>query len=50
MDCRHKGEPCGFTNNVGNGRLPMYRCRLHPSIKFYDGTIACEHYEKGRPS
>lgn len=47
INCKHKGEACGLTNNMGKGigRIPMYRCRKHPSILFYDGVYACEDYE-----
>lgn len=47
MHCRHVGDPCGWTNNTGHGRMTMYRCRLHPSITLYKETYACEDYERG---
>lgn len=48
ITCVHKGSPCGYTNNLGNGRMVMYRCRLHPSEKFYQNTIACQDYKQAR--
>lgn len=52
INCQHKGEVCGQTNYMGKGigRKPMYRCRKHPTIQFYDGTYACEDYEQGMNS
>lgn len=46
-ECRHVGKPCGYTNNTGHGRMVMYECSLHPSIKLYKETYACEDYERG---
>lgn len=49
VNCKHAGEPCGTTNNLGTGigRVRMYRCRKHPGIQFYFRTYACVDYEYG---
>jgi len=48
INCKHKGDPCGLTNNLGNGRgrVQMFQCKKHPTIKFYCDTLACETYEE----
>lgn len=47
VTCEHKGAQCGLTNNLGKGRgrLPMYECSLHPTVRFYEDTYACEDYQ-----
>ena len=50
LSCKHVGEVCGFTNNIGKGkgRAKMYRCNLHPnSPPVYFKTYACTDYEYG---
>ena len=49
MTCAAGGDPCGTTTYLaGRGRLTMYRCRKHPTIKFWHDTLACEDYERRR--
>lgn len=45
INCRFLGEPCGYTNNTGDGRKVMYSCP-HSSVKIYDKTLACELYRR----
>lgn len=49
MTCRHVGDPCGLTNNLGKGigRMTMYACKLHPTVRLYYRSYACEDYEQG---
>ena len=49
VNCEHAGDPCGMTNNLGAsiGRVRMYQCSLHPSIRFYFRTYACVDYKYG---
>lgn len=44
INCKVGGDPCGYTTGTGKNRKVMYRCRKFPSVTFYDGTWACEHY------
>lgn len=45
INCSAGGDVCGQTNYIPNvGRLNMYRCRKHPSVKFYRETYACEDF------
>lgn len=45
INCKFLGEPCGYTNNTGDGRKVMYSCP-HSSVKIYDKTLACELYRR----
>lgn len=45
VNCRFLGDPCGYTNNVGDGRKVMYSCPKS-SVRIYDKTLACELYER----
>lgn len=45
MNCEVGGDVCGQTNYLPKeGRLNMYRCRKHPTIKFWRDTLACEDF------
>lgn len=45
ITCDAGGDVCGQTNYIpGTGRLNMYRCRRHPTVRFYRDTLACEDY------
>lgn len=45
VNCDAGGQPCGQTNNIpGEGRLTMYRCNRHPTVRFYRHTLACEDF------
>lgn len=48
INCIHAGDPCGLTNNLGKGigRVKMYQCKIHPTVKFYFKTYACEDYKQ----
>jgi hypothetical protein len=48
MTCRHAGPAVGQTNYLGSGvgRLTMYQCSLHPTIRFWRETYACEDWER----
>lgn len=48
INCKHKGEVVGFTNNAGKGigRIQIYRCKKHPNIEFHEREYACEDYER----
>lgn len=49
MNCAVGGDMCGQTNYIPKvGRLNMYQCRKHPSVKFYRDTYACEDFEPRR--
>lgn len=49
MNCTAGGDFCGQTNYIPKvGRLNMYKCRKHPSVKFYRDTYACEDFEPRR--
>lgn len=49
MNCSAGGDICGQTNHIPKvGRLNMYRCRKHPTVKFYRDTYACEDFEPRR--
>lgn len=45
INCKFLGEPCGYTNNTGDGRKVMYSCP-HSSVRIYDKTLACELYRR----
>ena len=46
VNCSAGGDPCGQTNYIPKvGRLTMYQCRRHPTVKFYRYTLACEDFE-----
>jgi len=45
VTCDAGGDQCGHTNPLPKvGRLPMYRCRRHPTVVFYRDTLACEDW------
>lgn len=45
VKCDAGGDVCGQTNYIPKvGRLNMYQCRRHPTVKFYRDTIACEDF------
>lgn len=48
VNCANKGEPCGLTKKLGNGRpqMIMYRCKKFPHIEFHKETYACQSYEQ----
>lgn len=49
INCQVGGDVCGQTNYIsGEGRLNMYRCRKHPTVRFYRHTYACEDFEPRR--
>ena len=41
ITCDAGGDLCGRTKV---SKVPMYRCRRHPSVVFWDETLACEDY------
>lgn len=46
ITCNAGGDLVGQTNPIPKvGRLNRYRCRRHPSVIFYDGTLACEDWQ-----
>jgi len=45
--CRHVGKPVGYTNRLSDGRHVMYQCALHPTIRLWRDTLACQDYERG---
>ena len=49
INCKHVGDACGFTNNLGKGigRARMYECRKHPTVRLYFRTYACTDYDYG---
>ena len=49
VNCDAGGDVCGQTNYIpGTGRLDMYRCRRHPTVRFYRETYACEDFRPRR--
>lgn len=49
INCDAGGDLCGQTNYIPKvGRLNMYRCRRHPTVKFYRDTYACEDFRPRR--
>lgn len=45
INCKFLGQPCGYTNNTGNGRQVMYSCP-NSSVRIHDKTLACELYQR----
>lgn len=52
VSCEHAGEVCGQTNNRGGGkgRGAMYRCKLHPTVQFHEGSYACTDHKLRNPT
>lgn len=46
--CKHAGEICGKTNYIDkqHGRMPIYKCKIHPTERFHFKTVACSDYER----